>query len=352
MNPSAWLIYGANGYTGELIAREAVKQGLRPILAGRHHAAISVLAEALGLEYRVVGLDEPQALDAVLREVEVVLHCAGPFAHTAKPMIDACLRTRTHYLDITGEIAVFEAAAARDLDARAAGIMILPGTGFDVVPTDCLALSLKDRLPTATQLTLAYLGLGRTSHGTTVTALENMAAGGMIRRAGKLTPVPTAWKTRWIDFGNGKGPIESVTIPWGDVATAFYSTGIPNIEVYVAFPPATLPWVKVSRYFNWLIGSALVQSFLRNQIEAQPAGPTGAQRARRNSYVWGEVLDDHRNKVSARLTTPNAYTLTTLTAVAIVKKVLDGHSSIGFQTPAWAYGPQLIFEIEGVTPLA
>ncbi len=347
---SNWLLYGANGYTGELIAQEAVKRGLRPILAGRNGAAVAALATSLGLEYRVFRLDDPKAIDAGLKDCALVLHCAGPFSHTSKPMIDACLRTRTHYLDITGEIAVFEAAAARDLEAKAAGIMALPGVGFDVVPTDCLAATLKAQLPTATHLALAFRGLGRTSHGTTLTAVENIAHGGMIRRNGKLTPVPTAWKTRKIDFGSG--PIEAVTIPWGDVSTAYYSTGIPNIEVYMAFPPSTMPWVKASRYFNWLIGSAPLQRFLRNQIDAQPRGPAVAQRARGLSHVWGEVTDDGGKRVTARLTTPNAYTLTAFTALAIVDQVWDGRAPIGFQTPAKAYGADFVFSIEGVTRLA
>ncbi len=193
MPNSNWLIYGANGYTGQLIAREAVKHGLRPILAGRNHAQVSALAAELKLDYRIAALDDRATLETMLQDVVVVAHCAGPFSRTAKPMIDACLRTRTHYLDITGEIAVFEAAAARDLEAKAASILLLPGAGFDVAPTDCTAAYLKAQLPTATHLALGFRGLGRMSRGTTLTALENMASGGMIRRDGQLTPVPSGW---------------------------------------------------------------------------------------------------------------------------------------------------------------
>jgi short subunit dehydrogenase-like uncharacterized protein len=229
--------------------------------------------------------------------------------------------------------------------------MILPGVGFDVVPTDCLAVHLKTRLPSASHLALAFRGLGRMSHGTTLTAIENLAKGGLIRREGRLTVVPTAWKTRRIDFGNGKGPIEAVTIPWGDVSTAYHSTGIPNIEVYVAFSPSFMPWVKASRYFNWLIGTALMQGFLRTQIEAQPRGPTDAQRARSTSYVWGEVTDDAGRQVTACFTAPDGYTLTVLTTLTILDKALGGQTPIGFQTPATAYGADLVFNIPGVIRL-
>ena len=351
MPAPTWLIYGANGYTGEIIAREAAKRGMRPILAGRNRAAVEALAVEIGLEHRIFGLDDPKIIEAGLTDCAVVLHCAGPFSHTAKPMIDACLLTHTHYLDITGEIAVFEAAALYDSVARLAGIMLLPGTGFDVVPTDCLAAELQSRLPSATQLTLAFRGLGRSSRGTTLTALESLSTGGMIRRDGKLIPVPMAWKTRQIDFGNGQGPIATITVPWGDVSTAYCTTGIPNIEVYAAFKPWFSSLAKSSSYFSWLLGSPPLQRFLNSQIKAMPRGATAEQRARSTSYVWGEVRDDASHTVTARFKAPDGYTLTVLTALAIVDKALTGSAPIGFQTPAKAYGADLIFTIDGVTRL-
>jgi short subunit dehydrogenase-like uncharacterized protein len=352
MSEHNWLIYGANGYTGELVARAAAKRGLKPILAGRNRTAIEALAAELNLEHRIFALDYPKAIEAGLKDCAVVLHCAGPFSHTAKPMIEACLLTHTHYLDITGEIAVFETAATYDAVAKMANIMLLPGVGFDVVPTDCLAADLKAQLPSATHLTLAFRGLGYTSRGTTRTALESMSSGGMVRRDVKLIPVPMAWKTRHIDFGNGKGLTATITVPWGDVSTAYYTTSIPNIEVYVAFKPWFRRLAKSSRYFSWLIGSAPMQSFLKSQIKAMPRGATPEQRARSMSYVWGEVRDDRGRVVTVRFTTPDGYTLTVLTALAIVDQALGGHHPIGFQTPAGAYGPQLIFTIPGVTRLS
>lgn len=346
MPHSNWLIYGANGYTGELIAREAVRRGLRPILAGRNRDRVAALAAALNLEYRIAAVNDRAALEAALREVTVVAHCAGPFSRTSKPMIDACLRTRTHYLDITGEIMVFEAAAARHLEAQAAGIMVLPGAGFEVAPTDCTAAYLKAQLPTATQLALAFRGLGRMSRGTTLTALEIMANGGMIRRNGRLTPVPSGWKTRSIDFGDG--PTSTVTLPWGDVSTAFYSTGIPNIEVYAALPSALIGLLKFSRLVNPLPGLPPVQALLRWCIHALPSGPGDARRARSRSQVWGEVRDDAGHTATLRLTLAGGYTLTVLTTLDIIQRVLGGHAPIGFQTPSRAYGFELIFGIEGV----
>lgn len=156
-----WMVYGANGYTGRLIAELAVQRGERPILAGRSHEKVEPIAAALGLEHRAFDLSQARAH---LEDVDAVVHCAGPFAHTSTAMVDACLRTRTHYLDITGEIDVFESIGLRDIDARKAGIVLLPGAGFDVVPTDCLAAILKNALPSATHLDLAFVvgeGLAR-----------------------------------------------------------------------------------------------------------------------------------------------------------------------------------------------
>ncbi len=351
MTAPHWLIYGANGYTGELIARAAARRGMRPILAGRNRAAIVALAAELGLDCRVFGLDAPTAIEAGLKDCAVVLHCAGPFSRTSKPMIDACLRSQTHYLDITGEIAVFETAATYDAVAKMANVMLLPGVGFDVVPTDCLAAELKSRLPSATQLTLAFRGLGHLSRGTTLTGLEGMSTGGLVRRDGKLIPVPTAWKTRQIDFGSGQGPLATMTVPWGDVSTAYYTTGIPNIEVYMAFKPWFTRLARSSRYFNWLLRSAPLQSLLQAQVKAMPPGPTAEQRARSTSYVWGEVRDAAGHVVTARFTAPDGYTLTVRTALASVDHVLSGRAPTGFQTPAKAYGSELIFTIEGVVRL-
>lgn len=345
--PENFLLYGANGYTGKLIARLSKERGLRPILAGRDKDTIERIAKEHGFEHRIFTLDDGEAIAAALREVSVVLHCAGPFSRTSRPMADACLKTKTHYLDITGEASVIETLAARDREAQAAEVMLLPCVGFDVVPSDCLAAHLKRRLPSATHLALAIQGMGRVSRGTATTMVENINRGGLIRRDGKLTGVPAAWKTREIDFGRGE--VLATTIPWGDVATAFYSTGIPNIEVYAAIPANVRRMMKWTRSFGKLLGSAPVQRFLKKRIRAQPPGPNEEERTRGKSFVWGEVKDDAGNKAVSRLQGPEGYTLTALTALVIVERVLGGQFTVGFQTPSKAYGPDLIMEIEGVT---
>jgi len=338
------LIYGSYGYTGELIVDLALARGFKPVLAGRDEAKVRAQAEKAGLPWRAFGLDDGDAVVQGLEGVKVVIHCAGPFVHTALPMAKACLKTGTHYLDITGEIKVFETMAAMDKAAEERGVMLLPGAGFDVVPTDCLAAHLKAKLPDANDLVLAFYGLGRASHGTMTTIVENLGEGGCIRKDGRLTPVPPAWQEADIDFGEVTRT--AITIPWGDVSTAWYSTGIPNIKVFMAAPKAMRRSAKLSRYIGPLLALGPVQRFMKGRIAK--GGPTPEERAKGYSLVWGKVTDEHGNTVEARLRTPEGYTLTALTAVAIAEKVLAGNAPAGFQTPSKAYGAEFISEIEGV----
>ena len=343
----SFLLYGSNGYTGRLIAQRATERGLRPVLAGRNAEAVASQAAELVLPHRAFALDDRRALEDALSQVPLVLHCAGPFSHTSRPVADACLRTGTHYLDITGEIPVFEALAARGREAEAAGVMLLPGVGFDVVPSDCLAAHLHQRLPRADRLVLAFEGLGGgISRGTATTMVENLGRGGAVRRNGTIQPVPAAWRTRRVDFGHG--PVSVTTIPWGDVSTAYYSTGIPNIEVYTRTGRWGHRVLVASRHLGWLLGSAPVQRLLKGGIQRGQPGPSDEERTRGESRLWGEVADEQGRSAAARLRTPEGYTLTALTAVAAVEKVLEGQAPTGFQTPSLAFGPDFILEVDGV----
>ena len=317
------------------------------MLAGRNADAVGELARQLKLEHRVFSLDDPAAVDAGLNDMAAVLNCAGPFSRTARPMADACLRRGVHYLDVTGEISVFEGLAARDAEARAAGVMLLPGVGFDVVPSDCLAAHLKRRLPAATKLALGFQAVGRFSRGTATTMVENLPRGGMIRRGGVLTRVPMAWRTRTIDFG--RGPVRAMTIPWGDVSTAYRSTGIPDIEVYLAATLSQVVAARLLRWFGWAVGSRAVQGWLKRRIQAGPPGPTDEERARGESLLWGEATDPAGGRAVSRLRGPEGYTLTVLAALAVVERVLGGEAPPGFQTPSLAYGSDFVLGLPGVS---
>jgi short subunit dehydrogenase-like uncharacterized protein len=344
---SAFLLYGATGFVGDATARLAIERGLRPILAGRNAVGLEKLAAELGVECRVFDLRDPHKIEQALKDVAVVLHCAGPYIYTFQPMVEACLRTGTHYLDLTGEIPVYEALAARDADAKARGIMLLPGAGFDVVPTDCLALHLKQRLPSATRLTLAFQGEGPAGlpPGTQRTAIELIPYGDRVRRNGRLETPGQAIKTRLIDFGTG--PVLATRLTWGDVFTAFFSTGIPNIEDYTVMPAAFRKQMAAIGRLRPLLKLAVVRNLLERGVKP---GPTTAERARTVTHVWGEVEDDQGRRAVSRLHGPEAgVNWTTRVSLAAVKKVLAGIAPPGFQTPAMAYGADFVLECEGVT---
>ena len=344
---AGFLIYGANGYVGEAAARLAVAQGLKPILAGRDATRIGPLAARLGLEARAFSLDDAAAAVRALRDVPLVLHLAGPYKYTSKPMADACLRAGAHYLDITGEIPVFEALAARDAEAKARKVMLLPAVGFDVVPTDCLALHLKQRLPSATRLTLAFHSAGRAGlpPGTQRTMIELIPFGERVRRDGRLVIPERGEQARRVDFG--QGPVEAVRLTWGDVFTAFHTTGIPNIEVYVVLPAAVRRQRALLEKLRPLFSLAPMRKLLLRGVRP---GPGAEARAKTVTHVWGEVEDASGRKAAARLHGPEAGLIwTTRAALAVVRKVLAGKFSPGFQTPARVYGADLVLECEGVT---
>jgi short subunit dehydrogenase-like uncharacterized protein len=343
---NTYLIYGANGYTGRLIARQAVVRGHRPILAGRSEEPVRTLARELGLEHRIFDLQDANRVRQGLQGALAVLHCAGPFARTAHPMVEACLEEHIHYLDITGEISVFEMLAGREPEAVAANIFLLPGVGFDVVPSDCLAAHLKRRLPSATHLTLGFETRGRISRGTATTMVENLPRGGAIRQGGKILSVPAAWKSRVIDFGRGQR--QAMTIPWGDISTAYHSTGIPNIEVYMACSGGQRFLSRMSNYLGWLFRYPSVQRFLIRRLHGSAPGPSDEQRARGESLLWGEVANDKGDKAIARLRVPEGYTCTVHAALAVMDRVLAGWASPGFQTPSLAFGPDFVLELPGV----
>jgi len=335
-----WMIYGAYGYTGELIAREAVARGLKPILAGRDAARVSALAAELDLPQRAFGLDAP-----LLGDVSLVLNCAGPFSATARPMIKACIAAGAHYLDITGEIDIFEYAQTLYTQAKAAGVVLCPGVGFDVIPTDCVARALAEMLPDATHLALGFETNAAMSAGTAKTSVEGLSQGGKIRRDGQIVTVPMGFSTRQIDFGQGVRT--AMALPWGDVSTAFHTTGIPNIEVFMAVPAALLWGARVGNLLAPLLGLGPVQAALKRRAGAV-AGPNQAARAASPCYVWGEARNAAGTVKTARLRTANGYDVTVHGSLAVVASVLSRNTIDGGSfTPARLCGVELVTQLPG-----
>lgn len=342
------MIYGANGYTGKMMVEEAVRRGLRPVLAGRSAATLQEIAGPHGLPVRAFSLDDAQAVRSGLNGIGLVLHCAGPFSATCAPMLEACLDVGAHYLDITGEIDVFAHCHAQDARAKEKGIVVLPGSGFDVVPTDCLAAQLKRELPGAQSLVLAFEAGGGPSPGTAKTSVEGLGSGGRARIDGKMTRVPLAWKTR--TFERDGEQRFAMTIPWGDVYTAFVSTGIPNIEVYMGVPPATAGRLRRLRLLGPLLGLSPVQAFLKAQVAKRVRGPSESTRGKTGCVVWGEARDAEGREIKRRLRTPNGYEITVTAALGIVERLLGGERPAGgYYTPSKLMGANYVLGLPGVT---
>lgn len=343
-----WMIYGANGYTGELIAREAKVRGLNPILAGRNEKAIISLAKELGFNHRIFDLNDPKNIISQLSDVQLVLNCAGPFSSTSQQMITACIQSQTHYLDITGEISIFEYAHSQNKRAEDANIILCPGVGFDVTPTDCIAAQLKQMLPDANYLTLGFDSNSVMSAGTAKTAVEGLAFGGKARINGEIKTVPLAWKTRFIDFG--KGEKLATTIPWGDISTAFYTTGISNIEVYIPITQKKLSVLKRANYLRWFLGLSFVQHFLKKKA-AELKGPDSEQLKSQLTHVWGEVKNAQGNSKTIRITTVNGYALTVASSLGIVDYLLKNQLKGGYKTPSQIMGADFITQLPGYSEL-
>ncbi len=351
---SNWMIYGANGYTGNLIAREAQRRGLAPTLGGRSESVIQLAGE-LGLPYRLFDLEDATRTRDGIKNMDLVLHCAGPFSATSKPMLEACLDARVHYLDITGEIDVFAHCHAQDARARERGIVVLPGAGFDVVPTDCLAAQLAREMPDATSLVLAFEAGGGPSPGTAKTSVEGLGNGGRARINGTLTKVPLAWKTRNFERVDEHGKTQqrsAMTIPWGDVYTAHVSTGIENIEVYMAVSPKTIANVRRLRWLGPLLRTQLVQNFMKRRVEKSVRGPSTDKRENSMTHVWGEVRNAAGREHKRQLITPNGYALTVTASLGIIERLLQGNAPAGYITPSQLMGADYVLSLPGVQSVA
>ncbi len=351
MSNNTFLLYGANGYTGELIARFASEYNLAPILAGRNQVALKAMADKLKLDFEVIDLENTAALEAALRKVKVVVNAAGPFDATCVPMVKACFKTGAHYLDINGDIAVFETLKQFDEKALKADIMVMPGTGFDVVPTDCLALYLKKQLPDASSLKLAFVTVdgGGISHGTAQTMASKMGIGGAKRKDGKIVSVPLGQNGMTIDFPTRKvGETKKrfvMSIPWGDISTAYTTTGIPNIETFTGADSGTFNLLKFQGAFNWLLRTKFARKMAQSSIKKKITGPSDSERIAASGLVWGEATSPDGRKVEAALAGPEGYTLTYHSTLIIVQKILNGDFKPGYQTPAKVYGADLILEV-------
>jgi len=340
------IIYGSYGFTGKLIADECKAKNLTVLLSGRNKEKLEEQSNETGFAFESVNINDENALRNLLAQASLVIHCGGPFKHTARQMIAACLETKTHYTDITGEYEVFEMLSNCDAQAKERGIVIMPGVGFDVVPSDCLALHLKNKLPDASHLQLSFtFSKGRMSRGTNKTMIESLGHDSMVRRNGKLVAVPIGKDV--LDVNYGPFSMKAMCIPWGDIVTGWHSTHIPNIEVYMGVTEKMISSAKVSRMISWFLRLGWVKKYLKKKIDKGPVGPSHENLEKGRSYLWGKAWNEKNESVEARLEVCNGYQLTASTCVLIAEKFLNSEVRTGYFTPAQYFGEGLILEVEG-----
>ena len=340
-----WMIYGAYGYTAKLIAAEAVKRGHQPVLAGRDEAQLLDLSDQLGLAYRVFELDHPKKIKQALEGIDIVLHCAGPFVHTADIMREACIGSLTHYLDITGEADVLEQSYQTHARAQEAGVVVISGVGFDVVPTDFMAYALKQRLADATHLELAFAGDGGVSPGTAKTMVEMMPGLGKIRQAGEVKTVPLAYVGKELPFSDK--PRYCMSIPWGDIVTAYYSTEIPNILVLTAIEESQAKWVKRCNHIVDLLAIKWVRKYLQKLIAKKVVGPSAEARAAGFMRLWGRAYNE-QDSVEMFVDTPEGYSFTVISSLLFVEELLANKIMPGAYTPSQAVDSSKFFAMQSV----
>ena len=343
--PRRVMIYGATGYTGRLIAAHAANSRCSPVVAGRTADRVRALAAEFGIPGRTVALDETKRFDEALEDVDVLVNAASPFAQTARPLIEACLRTRTHYLDVTGELPVFQDASRYDEPARKRGVMIMPGAGLGIVASDCLAAHVAASIPKPKYLRIGLLRPAMFSRGTFRSALGLSNSQVTIRRNGNLVSLPAARLQRAFDYGEGMR--ESVAVSWPDVFTAYFSTGIRNIETYLAADFASRAFYQFGSVMADTLRLAPVQRVLDVATRAWPEGPSAEQRQSDKCVIVAEAEDSWRRRVSARLETPDGYSFTAEATTAIARHILRGSFIPGFHTPAQVYGADFVLTLKG-----
>jgi short subunit dehydrogenase-like uncharacterized protein len=341
----SWMIYGAYGFTGALVVEEAVRRGHRPLLAGRSAARLAPLAERFGLDWIAIDLTDIQRLVRTVAGVDLVFHAAGPFIHTGQPMRTACLIGSTHYVDITGEISVLLQTLFQHQAAKQQGIVLISGAGFDVIPTDCLAKYVADQISNPTALEIALAGGQKFSAGTAKTMLEMFPQGGVVRRQGELRYRLLGSGAQRVRFPHGERTV--VSVPWGDLVTAYHSTRVPNITTYLAYPSYLIGLMRLTGPAGQMLTMLRpIRRLGQKFAEYVFKGPNERLRQTGRSYVWARATNDRGDAAEGWLETMEVYRFTAVGGVRCVEKILETQPQ-GALTPALAFGADFVLEIEG-----
>jgi short subunit dehydrogenase-like uncharacterized protein len=312
------LIYGATGYTGTLIAHEAARRGFDFEIAGRSKDKLAALAAELNVPYYVFSVDDLRGWEIGLKGKTALLNIAGPFSETADQAMKAAIEFKVHYIDITAEVDIYRLAETKDIAAKEAGVMVLSGAGL-FATYDPLVVHTAKRVTNPVSLRVAFKYSGGFTPGSVASASNIMNAGILMRKNGNLEKFPDA-KPAAFDFGSG--PEEAFPMPLGGVVISYKSTGIPDIEEY------------------FLMAQAAASPDIKNQ--------TDSHESEGSSKMIAEVTGADGNVVRTIAETPGGYMPTIYSAIEIVSRALKGDYKAGFQSPASAYGEELLNALTSV----
>jgi short subunit dehydrogenase-like uncharacterized protein len=346
---SKWVIYGATGYAGKRVAAEAVKRGLTPILAGRSKTQLEEVGHELGLETRCFTLDEPANIRASLADIALLVNAAGPFTFTASALCEACITTGTNYIDITGEMDVLSASFELNTAAKEAGVLIVSGAGFDVVPSDCLAMSLANSVNSPVRLFLALIEGDSFSKGSVATFLRHVSKGFFCLRNNHLIRIRPGTMCMDVDLGFQRQYL--MPFPWGDLITAKESTGIENITTYSGCSRMNAVFSRVLFPVLGLVyKSKTILSWRLERLNNNHRNPTEEELSARKTYVWGRVENEAGDAKDGLLETPDGYTFTDISVVEAAILFLEGKLDklSGALTPTQAFGLGFAESLPGV----
>jgi hypothetical protein len=244
-------VFGAYGYTGRFLVAELLARGDVPVLSGRDAAKLQVLAEACtGLETRPATVEDAASLDRALAGADAVINAAGPFAVTAAPLVEAALRARVPYVDVTAEVETVSDIFERYGEpARAAGVTVVPAMAFYGGLGDLLVTAAMGDWAAADEARIGYgLDSWNPTPGTrnTIALLQQRGAGRLLcYRDGRLDYYNEAPPTSTWAFPAplGEQPVIG-EFNLADVATIPSHLKIPTVRGYLplnAIADATSP---------------------------------------------------------------------------------------------------------------
>ena len=322
-------VYGASGYTGQLVAAELRRRDIDTVLSGRNADRLARV-EWPRAEVRPARPDDAAALAEAFRDCDAVINCAGPFTSFGEAIVRAAIDAGCHYVDTSAEQAyvkgLFDTFAD---DAQVAGVAVVPATGYDILPGDFVAHLAGQRVEPVEELVVSYdvAGFGMT-RGTLRSAYEML-------NGDQLSYEDDDWQ--W----DSKPPRRS-TMAFPDTSGEAPVIGWPGCEV------VTIPRHVRTRHVEVVINAAAAEpdffellqapAEVANQIiDGLPEGPTQQERTKATFVIIADAIGVDGRHSRAVVRGRDIYGCTAVIAVEGARRLITGRDRTGVLSPAQAY---------------